>query len=170
MNALALEMPSQSLPLRHYQAQAIEAITEAHKRGVTRPLVVLPTGGGKCHRAGQQLLMFDGSTCAVEDLRPGDQLMGPDSRPRTILGTGSGSGPMMTIQPVKGDSWTVNDEHVLTLVETAEKPDGRYLSQRGGAIRDVALPDWPAVERHQEAPAQAVPCAGRLPGPRNAAA
>lgn len=143
MNALALEMPaSTSLPLRPYQSQAIDAVNAAHARGITRPLVVLPTGGGKCHRAGQQLLMFDGSTRAVEDLRAGDQLMGPDSMPRTILGTGSGTGPMMTIQPVKGDPWTVNDEHVLTLVETAEKPNGRFLSQRGGVIRDVALPEW----------------------------
>ena len=47
MSALALEMPASSLPLRQYQAQAIEAITAAHARGITRPLVVLPTGGGK---------------------------------------------------------------------------------------------------------------------------
>lgn len=48
MSMLALEMPAQSaLPLRPYQAQAIEAIGDAQKRGVTRPLVVLPTGGGK---------------------------------------------------------------------------------------------------------------------------
>jgi superfamily II DNA or RNA helicase len=47
VSALALEMPASSLPLRHYQAQAIEAINSAHARGVTRPLVVLPTGGGK---------------------------------------------------------------------------------------------------------------------------
>jgi superfamily II DNA or RNA helicase len=54
MSTLALEMAA-SLPLRPYQAQALEAIGAAHARGVTRPLVVLPTGGGKCHRA-----LFDG--------------------------------------------------------------------------------------------------------------
>jgi superfamily II DNA or RNA helicase len=47
VSALALEMPASSLPLRHYQVQAIDAITAAHARGVTRPLVVLPTGSGK---------------------------------------------------------------------------------------------------------------------------
>jgi superfamily II DNA or RNA helicase len=48
MSTLALEMPSATpLPLRPYQAQAIEAILAAHERGVTRPLVVLPTGAGK---------------------------------------------------------------------------------------------------------------------------
>jgi superfamily II DNA or RNA helicase len=47
MSALALEMPPSSLPLRPYQAQAIDAVDAAHARGVSRPLVVLPTGGGK---------------------------------------------------------------------------------------------------------------------------
>jgi superfamily II DNA or RNA helicase len=46
MTALALEMPA-ALPLRGYQEQAIQAVDAAHKRGVTRPLVVLPTGTGK---------------------------------------------------------------------------------------------------------------------------
>lgn len=46
MTALALEVPA-GLPLRPYQAQAIEAITAAYARGVDRQLVVLPTGGGK---------------------------------------------------------------------------------------------------------------------------
>lgn len=142
MTTLALEMPGSSLPLRPYQSQALDAITAAYARGVDRQLVVLPTGAGKCHRAGQLLLMYDGSLRAVEDLRPGDQLMGPDSRPRTILATGTGTGPMMTIEPVKGDPWTVNDEHVLTLVETPARRAGRYPSERGGAVRDVSLPDW----------------------------
>jgi superfamily II DNA or RNA helicase len=46
--ALELEMPTESpLPLRPYQAQALEAVATAYARGVTRQLVVLPTGGGK---------------------------------------------------------------------------------------------------------------------------
>lgn len=44
---MALEMPASSLPLRPYQAQALDAIDAAQARGITRPLVVLPTGGGK---------------------------------------------------------------------------------------------------------------------------
>jgi superfamily II DNA or RNA helicase len=45
---LALEMPADStLPLRPYQAQALDAIGKAYARGVTRQLVVLPTGSGK---------------------------------------------------------------------------------------------------------------------------
>lgn len=47
MNALPLEMPGTQLPLRPYQEQAVNAVEAAYRRGVTRPLVVLPTGAGK---------------------------------------------------------------------------------------------------------------------------
>jgi superfamily II DNA or RNA helicase len=36
-----------ALPLRPYQQQAIDAVEDALRRGVTRPLIVLPTGTGK---------------------------------------------------------------------------------------------------------------------------
>jgi superfamily II DNA or RNA helicase len=43
------------LSLRPYQEEALTAIVAAQARGVRRPLIVLPTGGGKtvvfCHLA-----------------------------------------------------------------------------------------------------------------------
>jgi superfamily II DNA or RNA helicase len=128
-----------ALALRPYQIEAIGAVRDAHRRGISRAAVVLPTG---CHRAGQHILMFDGHTMPVEDVQVGDLLMGPDSTAREVLALARGTGPMLEIRPVKGEPWVVNDEHVLTLVETQEKSHGRYPSQRGGTIRDVALPDW----------------------------
>lgn len=128
-----------ALPLRPYQREAIDAVNAAEMTGVTRSLIALPTG---CHRAGQEILMHDGSIWPVEDVRVGDRLMGPDGQPRMVLALARGTGPMMEIRPVKGTPWVVNDEHILTLVETQEKRHGRYPSQRGGTIRDVALPDW----------------------------
>lgn len=47
MTALPLEISAAALPLRPYQAQCLDAITAAEKRGVHRQLVVLPTGAGK---------------------------------------------------------------------------------------------------------------------------
>jgi hypothetical protein len=130
---------STALALRPYQEEAIAAVDAALEHGVRRPLIALPTG---CHRANQPVLMYDGSTKVVEDVRVGDRVMGPDSRPRTVLRLERGVGPMMGIRPVKGEPWVVNDEHVLTLVETAAKASPRYPSQRGGTIRDVPLPEW----------------------------
>lgn len=65
MNALALEMSGRQLPLRPYQEEAVRAVEEAYGRGVTRPLVVIPTGGGKtvcfahlaARRAGRALIL-----------------------------------------------------------------------------------------------------------------
>lgn len=48
----------------------------------------------------------------------GDRLMGPDSRPREVISTNIGHGPMFRINPVKGDSWVCNDVHVMTLTGT----------------------------------------------------
>lgn len=48
MTTLAFDAPvSTMMRLRPYQAQAIEAVESAMDRGVSRQLVVLPTGGGK---------------------------------------------------------------------------------------------------------------------------
>lgn len=128
-----------ALPLRDYQRECLAEIEQALARGVHRQLVVMPTG---CHRAGQHVLMVDGYTKPVEDVCVGDLLMGPDSTPREVLALARGEGPMMEIRPTKGDSWVVNDEHVLTLVETQHKSAGTFPSHRGGTVRDVVLPEW----------------------------
>src|SRR5574341_752202 len=130
---------SEMIRLRDYQDEALRAVREAWDSGTQRPAVVLPTG---CHRAGQRVLMYDGTVRAVENVRVGDLLMGPDSTPRTVQTLARGTGPMMEIRPVKGEPWVVNDQHILTLVETRHSTAGQYPSERGGTVRDVDLRDW----------------------------
>lgn len=90
-----------------------------------------PAGSGKCLGRGTPVLMFDGSVVPVENIRPGDLLMGPDSKPRTVLSTNTDTGPLFRITPTKGDSWVCNDVHILTLKHTDSKK-----------IRDVCLKDF----------------------------
>jgi len=78
-------------------------------------LFVSRPGSGKCHGIDTPILMFDGSIKKVQDVRPGDQLMGPDSRPRNVLSVNTGRENMFRIVPVKGDSWTCNESHILSL-------------------------------------------------------
>lgn len=83
-------------------------------------LAVAPTG---CHAPGTPILMFDGSVRPVEDIRVGDALMGPDSRPRRVLRLHRGDDEMYEIRPLKGEPFVVNGDHVLSLVRTnAGKP------------------------------------------------
>lgn len=74
-----------------------------------------PQGTDKCLARGTRVLMYDGSSQAVEKIRVGDLLMGPDSKPRRVLETTRGVGPLRKIIPVKGATWTCNDKHILTV-------------------------------------------------------
>lgn len=78
-------------------------------------LVVLPTGAGKCHGIGTKILMYDGSVKLVENVSAGDQLMGPDSKPRRVISVARGVDDLFQIWPERGETWTCNKSHVLVL-------------------------------------------------------
>ena len=87
-------------------------------------LGIICTGGigsGKCWCRGTYMLMYDGSRKAVEAIVPGDRLMGPDSKPRTVLALGRGRAPAYWIQPHNrppDEGWGCNDVHMMTLQHT----------------------------------------------------
>ena len=89
------------------------------------------TGDGKCHAAGQGILMYDGRVKKVEDILPGDTLMGAGGSPRTVLRVNSGYGRMYDVVPKDGAAWRVNADHVLSLVHT-----------NTGEVVDVSVSDW----------------------------
>jgi len=68
---------------------------------------------GKCFARGTLIKMYDGSVKAVEDIIAGDVVMGPDSMPRLVLETHSGTGQMYKIMPNKGGEIIVNDKHII---------------------------------------------------------
>ena len=70
---------------------------------------------GKCLAKGTLVIMYDGSKKKVEDLKPGDLLMGMDNTPRKILSTCKGSERMYEIQQNTSDNYIVNKSHILTL-------------------------------------------------------
>ena len=101
----------------------------------------LNTGGAKCHAKGQGILMHDGSIKKVENIKVGDLVMGPDSKPRTVTGLSNGFGEMYTIIPKRaGQSWTVNADHMLTLIESGKNNDPI----------DISLKEWLAWPKHKK--------------------
>lgn len=100
------------MELRPYQHEALDAIYAAQARGVNRMIVSLPTG---CHRAGQQVIMADGSLRAVEDVAVGEELLGLEGS-RQVLALCRGEGKMFEVRPTAGEPWVINEEHILTLV------------------------------------------------------
>jgi endopeptidase Clp ATP-binding regulatory subunit ClpX len=100
---------------------------------------IILLGPSGCHQRGQPVIMFDGTLRPVENVQVGDQLMGLDSTPRTVLELHRGFGRMVEIIPNKGDPWIVNEGHILTLVRTGYRPSNE--------VTDVPLTDWVSWSR-----------------------
>jgi hypothetical protein len=64
---------------------------------------------------GTKVMLFDGSTMAIEEVRPGFELMGADQRPRLVTETSYGSGEMYQIIPSKGRSFVCSGDDMITL-------------------------------------------------------
>lgn len=97
---------------RSYQTEAVGSIYSYFATNAGNPVVAMPTG---CHAAGHKILMFDGSTRKVEDIRVGEYLMGPDSLPRRVLALARGRQEMRRVIPKNGEAFVVNKDHKLLM-------------------------------------------------------
>lgn len=71
-----------------------------------------------CHIKGTEILMFDGSKKKVEDIEIGDLVMDWKGNAQTVTELKRGREQMFEIKPVKGDSFIVNKNHILTLINS----------------------------------------------------
>lgn len=104
--------------LRQYQGDGIGRLADKIVSGLRRLILFLPTGGGKCLGKDTPILMYDGSIKLVQDMCIGDQLIGPDSKPRNVRSICRGREMLYRVTPVKGDPYIVNESHILSLKET----------------------------------------------------
>lgn len=126
--------------LKPEQAEALDMTKRYFALGPRGGLVRAAPGWGKCLGLGTPVLRFDGSIVAVEDIKAGDLLMGPDSTPRRVLSTARGAGPLYRIVPRRGRAWVCNDAHILTLVHSETNE-----------VQDIELQEWlrlPAWKKH----------------------
>ena len=100
---------------------------------LSRMLLFGQNSAGKCFKKGTRMVRWNGTFCKVEDLLVGDQLIGDDGNPRTILALTSGEGKLYEIvNENNGDIlMTVNEEHILCLTD----PDrSKILEKR---VKDI---------------------------------
>ena len=128
------------MELRPYQAEAKDAINKSFADGIKRTLLVLPTG---CHKKGEKVLLANGRSIKVEDVKVGDKLLGADGTVRNVLHLTKGAGDLYKVTPIKGKPFIVSEDHKLTLVRTNEKSCPKYPSQdKGGEIVDITVKEW----------------------------
>jgi replicative DNA helicase len=99
-------------------------------------IVFSPPGTGKCLGKNTGILMFDGSTKMVQDIKIGDVLMGWDSKPRNVLAIGTGQEELFKIIPNKGEPWICNKSHILSVIES-----GVWNSKNGSIPNSLDIQD-----------------------------
>ena len=74
-----------------------------------------PAGSGKCLAMDTPVIMADGTTKMVQDVKVGDFLLSPYGAKQRVTNTTAGRERMWKVTPVKGDSYICNESHILSL-------------------------------------------------------
>lgn len=98
-----------------------------------------------CLAKGTEVLMYDGSKRAIEHIRVGEQVMGMDGTPRNVLATGNGSQPLYKITHKNGDSYTVNQQHIMVVKNSDNRTNVGIPNKSVGDIPLQTLLDRPAL-------------------------
>ena len=106
-----------------------------------------PPGTGKCHGFGSKIMVYTGEFKEVQDIQVGDQLMGDDSTPRTVLSTCKGIEPMYIIKQLNADDYVVNESHILSLKLSCTDHGNKYRIVNGnkyqkGDTIDISVKDY----------------------------
>jgi len=115
---------------------ALDNITKGW-RGSDLIILAARPSVGKCLGRGTKIIMYDGSLKKVEDVLPGDLLMGDDSTARKVLSTTSGKEMMYIINQKKGISYRVNESHILSVM-CSRNENGR----KHGDKLDIPLTEY----------------------------
>jgi replicative DNA helicase len=92
---------------------------------------------GKCLGKGTNVVMFDGSLKAVEDIQVGELLMGDDSTPRKVLSLARGREEMYWVRQNKGIDYRVNKSHILSLKRS--RNEGKH---KHGDVLNIEVSDY----------------------------
>ena len=71
-------------------------------------------GVGKCLGVDTPVVMYDGTTKKIQDIKVGELVMGDDSNKRTVLSVTRGFGHLYSVSNDNGDSFIANEDHILT--------------------------------------------------------
>lgn len=132
--------------LRDYQ----ETIVNVYMKHVQQPIcnsadtnggggiLEVPCGRGKCMGRDTPIMLYDGNIKMVQDIKVGDVIMGDDSTPRQVLTLARGKEQMYKVVPDEGDSYIVNESHILSLKYRYDVNE----RETKGTILDISVLDF----------------------------
>ncbi len=96
---------------------------------------------GKCFGINELIRMFDGSVKKVQDIKDGEYVMGDDSTARLVSGVTSGKEEMFKITTRKGDGFTCNKSHILSLIWNGGSTHTKYGWTKDSVV-NISLEDY----------------------------
>ena len=79
---------------------------------------IFVTATAGCFERGTKIRMFDRTLRNIEDIKEGEDVMGPDWERRLVFSTAHGNGPLYRVQATTDeDSFVVNQDHLLTVYD-----------------------------------------------------
>jgi len=118
-NEAQIEVAQGLLPHQTPAWAALEQRFDPNSASGSGGILSLPCGYGKCLGLGTQVMLWPQGQIAVEDIRPGFKLMGPDQQPREVITLARGREMMAQIIPQDPSGhlqpWSCNLSHLLTL-------------------------------------------------------
>jgi len=97
-----------------------------------------PMFSGKCHAKDTLILMADGLTKTVQNLKVGDKIMGDDSKPRNVLSISKGFGKLVVVKQGNGLDYVVNYDHILSLKNSVSY----NFKNQEGKIVDIPVKEY----------------------------
>ena len=97
---------------------------------------IVVVGKPGCFAPGTEIMMHNGTIKKVEDVIIGDKLMGDDSTVRNVMDLCHNKEMMYRITPKKGDTYVVNENHILSLKCTG------YNNIPKGELLDITVKDF----------------------------
>ena len=96
---------------------------------------------GKCFGINELVRMNDGSVKKVQDIQNGEYVMGDDSTPRLVYGVTSGKEEMFKITTRKGNGFTCNKSHILSLIWNGGSTHTKYGWTKDSVV-NISLEDY----------------------------
>ena len=112
--------PILDFELLPHQQEVIDALAKRDEDGSPYYKYVIMmgwNGAWKCWAKWTPLMKYSWEVVNVEDIITWDLMMWPDSKPREVLGTNMGREKMYTISPERDTPFTVNESHILSLIQ-----------------------------------------------------
>lgn len=89
--------------------------------------ILASRSSGKCLSPETEIVMADGTIREIKDVSVGDQVMGPDSKPRTVLSLHKGTSKMWKVKQTWGVDYVVNEGHIVCC---KKKVPSRYKNRQ----------------------------------------